>query len=42
MIKILKENIAAALLKFEGLSAEELKTQRADKFEVLGFYKRNY
>ncbi len=41
MIKILRENIAAALLKFEGLSAEELKTQRADKFEVLGFYKKN-
>jgi acetyl-CoA carboxylase carboxyl transferase subunit alpha len=40
MIKILKENIMTALSKFEGLNAEELKTQRADKFEVLGFFKK--
>ena len=41
MMKILKENITAALSKFEGLSAEELKTQRAEKFDVLGFYLKN-
>ena len=40
MMKILKENIAIALLKFEGLNAEELKTQRADKFEKLGFFEK--
>ena len=41
MIKILKENIVIALSKFEGLSAEEIKAQRADKFEVLGFFEKN-
>jgi len=40
MIKILKGSIIAALSKFEGLSEEELKTQRADKFESLGFYQK--
>jgi|PersoiStandDraft_1058852.scaffolds.fasta_scaffold10702_2 acetyl-CoA carboxylase carboxyl transferase subunit alpha len=40
MVKILKENIMAALLKFEGLNAEELKTQRADKFESMGFFEK--
>lgn len=41
MIKILKENIISVLSKFEGWSAEELKTQRADKFEELGFFEGN-
>lgn len=40
MIKIIKENIKAALLKFEGLNSEELKIQRADKFESMGFFKK--
>ena len=40
MIRILKENIMAALSKFEGLNAEELKKQRADKFEELGFFEK--
>ncbi|MHB1335226.1 MAG: acetyl-CoA carboxylase carboxyltransferase subunit alpha [Candidatus Humimicrobiaceae bacterium] len=40
MIRILKENITAALSKFEGLNAEELKKQRADKFEELGFFEK--
>src|SRR5450830_1362383 len=36
MIKILKENLIIALSKFEGLSGEDLKIQRAEKFEALG------
>lgn len=40
MIKILKENLIIALSKFEGLSGEDLKIQRADKFEALGFFEK--
>jgi acetyl-CoA carboxylase carboxyl transferase subunit alpha len=38
MIKILKDNLIMALLKLDGLSGQELKIQRANKFEVLGFF----
>lgn len=40
MIKILKENLIIALSKFEGLSGEDLKIQRAGKFEALGFFEK--
>lgn len=40
MIKILKENLIIALSKFEGLSGEDLKIQRAEKFEALGFFEK--
>lgn len=39
IIKIVKENIMAALSKLDGLSGEELKLHRAQKFEILGFVK---
>jgi acetyl-CoA carboxylase carboxyl transferase subunit alpha len=40
MIKILKENLISALSMFDGVDGEELKKQRANKFEYLGFYEK--
>jgi len=40
MIKIVRDNLLIALTKFEGVSGEELKTERAKKYEVLGFYEK--
>jgi acetyl-CoA carboxylase alpha subunit len=38
MTRILKEYIKDALSRFENATPEELKRQRAQKFEVMGFF----
>ncbi len=38
MIKIVESNLMDALSRFENVSGEELKLERAKKYEILGFY----
>ncbi len=38
MVKIVKKYIIGALEKFAGISGEELKSRRANKFESMGFF----
>ncbi|MCL4386189.1 MAG: acetyl-CoA carboxylase carboxyltransferase subunit alpha [Actinobacteria bacterium] len=40
MIKILKDNLIIVLSKFDGLNGEDLKIQRSNKFESLGFFEK--
>ncbi|MDD5659618.1 MAG: acetyl-CoA carboxylase carboxyltransferase subunit alpha [Actinomycetota bacterium] len=40
MIRIVKSHLLTALSQFENVSGEDLKKKRAEKYEVLGFYKK--